>query len=94
MSLSNRRRISLRVNGINSHGVAVPSRSLAQVTTRKAIASIDRMTQRRQEVQVRTWCSSSPAWPLAAWKDSSMVHRQPATRTRVVSGTRCGDQHR
>ena len=37
-----------------------------------------RVTQRCQEVQVRTWCSSRPARPLLAWMFSSIVHRRPA----------------
>ena len=52
------------------------------------------VAQRYQEVQVRTWCSSRPVWPLEVWKDSSIVHRRPATRTRVASGTRLGEKHR
>jgi len=38
----------------------------------------------------RPWCSSSPVNPLPAWKDSSIVHRRPATATRVASGTGVG----
>ena len=34
--------------------------------------------QRRQEVQIRTWCSSSPARPLPAWKDSLLVRIRDA----------------
>ncbi|MDR7336753.1 hypothetical protein [Glycomyces lechevalierae] len=41
------------------------------------------MTQRCQEVQVRTWCSSSPASSLAPWKLSSILQRIPATLTSV-----------
>lgn len=35
----------------------------------------------------RTWCSSKTARPLPDWKNSSTRHLDPATRTRVVSGT-------
>jgi hypothetical protein len=42
-------------------------------TTRKAWASMARVTHRYQERQRRTWCSSSLHSPLVAWKPSSMV---------------------
>ena len=35
-------------------------------------------------------CSSSPARPLPAWKDSSTVQRRPATRTSSRSGRLAG----
>ena len=59
------------------------SRSAAVATARKACASMARVVQRCQEVQRRTWCWSSPTRPLAAWNDSSMRQRWPATATRV-----------
>lgn len=40
------------------------------VVARKAWASFARVTQRWQDVQRLTWCSSSPAGPLAAWSVS------------------------
>jgi Lsr2 len=57
---------------------------------RAAPRSIARMVQRCREVQRRTWCSSRPVRPLAAWNDSSMRQCCPATRTRVDSGTGLG----
>lgn len=68
-------------------GVGVLVCSLAQLTARKAMASIDGITRRRQEVQVRTWCSSSPAWPLALSKDSPMVQRRPAAGSGVATSS-------
>jgi hypothetical protein len=35
----------------------------------------------------RHWCSSRPVCPFEVWKDSSTVHRRPAMRTSVASGT-------
>ena len=68
----------------------VSARAVAVMTARNAWASMARMVQRCHEVQRRTWCSSSPVNPLPAWKDSSIVHRRPATATRVASGTGVG----
>jgi len=84
------RRCSLTVIGISPSGVGMVARSAAVITVRKAWASIARVTQRCQEAQQRTRCSSSPVSPLPVWKDSSTRHRCPATRTRVRSGTGCG----
>ena len=80
-SASNRCRNSLTVNMIRVLLVGWAWRSAAVVTTRKACASMARVIQRYQEVQVRTWCSSRPVRPLPVWKDSSTFHRHPATRT-------------
>jgi hypothetical protein len=38
-----------------------------------------RVTHRCHGARLRTWCSSSPARLLPAWKFSSMVHLSPAT---------------
>jgi hypothetical protein len=46
---------------------------MAAAIVRTAAPSIARVTHRYQEVQRRTWCSSRPVRPLAAWKFSSMV---------------------
>jgi len=59
----------------------------AAVTTRKSCASMARVVERCQEIQRRTWCSSSPVRPFADWKVSSTVQRRPATLTRVLNGT-------
>ena len=83
---SKRRRNSLTVKLISPVVAGRWSRSVAVATARKAWASMARVVQRCQEVQRRTWCWSSPVRPLAAWKDSSMRQRCPATATRVCSG--------
>jgi hypothetical protein len=49
----------------------------------EGVASMARVTQRRQDVQPLTWCSSGPAKPLPDRKVSSTVHLRPATRTRA-----------
>ena len=84
---SKSRRNSLTVKMIRPVGVGWLSRSVAVATARKAWASMARVVQRCQEVQRRTWCWSSPVRPLAAWKDSSMRQRCPATATRACRVT-------
>jgi hypothetical protein len=79
--------ISLRVSGIWSSGAGWQACSVAAVMVRKARASMARVVHRYQESQRRTWCSSSPASSLPAWKFSSVVHLVPATVTRAGSGT-------
>src|SRR5262249_61955719 len=52
-----------------------------------------KVVHRYQELHRRTWCSSSPVRPLAAWKFSSVAHLIPATLTRAGSGMwRGGEQ--
>ena len=87
----NRRAISLRVSGICCGEVGLVLCSVAAATVRNAQAIMARVTHRYQEVQVRTWCSSSPAGPLLAWKFSSMAHLHPATLTRAGRGTCWGE---
>ena len=82
-----RRAISLRVSGICPAAAGPRAGSMAAAMVRKAAASMARVIHRYQEVQRRTWCSSSPARPLPAWKFSSIVQRSPATLTRAASGT-------
>ena len=85
---SKRRRNSLTVSSISPAGAGAWSRSIAVATARNAWASMARVVQRCHEVQ--TWCWSKPVRPFAAWKDSSMRQRCPATRTSVDSGTGLG----
>jgi hypothetical protein len=46
---------------------------VAAAMVRTAAPGMARVTHRYQEVQRRTWCSSTPVRPLPAWKFSSMV---------------------
>src|SRR3954470_6639122 len=46
-----------------------------------------RTVQRRQDVQLRTWCSSRAVSSLPPAKHSSIFQRTPATRTSSVTGT-------
>jgi hypothetical protein len=46
--------------------------SFAAITASRAWAVMTSTVQRCQEVQQRTWCSSSPARPLAVWKNSDL----------------------
>jgi hypothetical protein len=55
------------VSGISSGGGGWRMRWRRAATTRKAWASMARVTQRYQQRQRRTWCWSRPARPLPAW---------------------------
>src|SRR5512143_1105851 len=70
------------------------ARVAARVTVRKAWASMARVMWRYQPSQRRTWYWSRPTSPLAVWKDSSIAHRAPATRTSSRSGVSAGPWHR
>ena len=90
----NSRRISLRVSGISVSSAVWSRAQSAARTDKKAQASRARMVQRCQEVQLRTWCSSSAASSFPAANPSSIFHRDPATRTSWASGTGCGERAR
>ena len=62
-----------------------------RITARSACASIASVTWRCQPIQARTWYWSSPASPLAASKQASIVQRVPAMRTSSPSGVASGD---
>jgi hypothetical protein len=55
IKLVSRLAISLRVSGICPSGLGLRVCSMAAATVRKAAASMVRVTQRCQDVQVRTW---------------------------------------
>ncbi len=89
-SPTKRRRNSLMLRRTRSGGVGFRTRSDAVVTVRKACASMARTVQRCQEIQVRTWCWSSPTRVLAAWKDSSMRQRCSGDRDQRGKGLGVG----
>jgi len=80
-----RHRVGWMIKVVNSRLISL--RAPAAVTVRNAQASMARVVRRYQEVQWRTWCSSRPARPLAAWKFSSVVYLRPTTFTKVARGT-------
>src|SRR5215203_6037669 len=63
--MANSRRISLQVNAMSPSGAGWWVRSWAAITASRACAIIASRVQRRQEVQRRTWCSSSPGQAFA-----------------------------
>lgn len=63
-SIVNRRWISLQVSGMSPSSEGGRVCSSAQITARKAWASMARVTQPEHEVKRRSWCSSSPARPF------------------------------